>query len=150
MKKFSVLLLLLVFGVSATWAVNSPNKKKFEKLSLQEVDAEFLEQLQVNTVEDFLSLTPKKFKERTGKKLGIKNAIRLKAAQKMVKKRVKADNSDIPEGLYIVGAILGFAWILMGVMDDWDGKNWWMSLLLFALCWLPGVIHAFAKKKEYY
>jgi uncharacterized membrane protein YqaE (UPF0057 family) len=98
---------------------------------------------------NFLSLTPKKYKEMTGKRMTLKQTIQLKAAQKIVKKQMKGD-PDIPKGLYIVGAILGFTWILMGVMDDFEGKNWWVNLILTALCWLPGFIHALARMGDYY
>lgn len=97
----------------------------------------------------FLSLTPAKYKELTGKKLGLKKSIELRMAQKFVKKQM-GKAADIPKGLYIVGAILGWGWLLMGLMDDWSGNDWWTNLILTALCWLPGVIHAFVKMKKYY
>jgi uncharacterized membrane protein YqaE (UPF0057 family) len=100
---------------------------------------------------EFLNLTPKKYKEMTGEKLGFKKTIQLKAAQKFVKKATSPDaDSDIPKGLYIVLAIFGWAWIVMGMMDGWKGKDWWVNLILVLLCWLPGVIHAFIKMKKYY
>jgi len=151
MKKYLSFVLFITFlGCNVAFAVNSAAPRAFlPKADLSTDTKMLMDKLEVNNVEDFLNLTPKKFKQQTGKRLGIKNAIKLKAAQKIIKKRVNGE-PDIPKGLYVVGAILGFAWILMGVMDDWEGKNWWVSLLLFVLCWLPGVIHAFVKQKEYY
>lgn len=102
-----------------------------------------------NNLQAFLELTPSKYKALTGNKLTIKEALALKAAQKAFKKQQQRAG-DIPKGLYIVGAIFGFAWLLMGIMDDWEGKNWWVNLILAFLCWIPGVIHAFIKMKEYY
>ncbi len=101
-------------------------------------------------LEAFLDLTPNKYREITGEKLGIKRTLQLKAAQRVVKKHAKGGDSDIPKGLYIVGAIFGFAWILMGVMDDWSGDNWWVTLLLYCACGLPGVIYSLIKMKDYY
>lgn len=102
-------------------------------------------------IEQFLTLTPSKYKELTGKKLGLKKSLELKAAQKMLKKKMsKSSGADIPKGVYIILAILGWAWLLMGIMDDWTGNDWWVNLLLTLLCWLPGVIHAFVKMKKYY
>lgn len=102
-------------------------------------------------IEQFLTLTPSKYKELTGKKLGLKKSLELKAAQKMLKKKMsKSSGADIPKGVYIILAILGWAWLLMGIMDDWTGNDWWVNLLLTFLCWLPGVIHAFVKMKKYY
>jgi uncharacterized membrane protein YqaE (UPF0057 family) len=100
-------------------------------------------------LEQFLTLTPSKYKELTGKKLGLKKSMELKAAQKFLKKKM-GKASDVPKGLYIVLAILGWAWVVMGIMDDWTGNDWWVNLLLTILCWLPGVIHALVKMKKYY
>lgn len=100
-------------------------------------------------VDAFLALTPSKYKELTGKKLGLKKSLELKAAQKMLKKQLRK-GGDISKGLYIVLAIFGLGWIAMGVMDDWTGQNWWLNLILTVLCWLPGVIHALIKMKDYY
>lgn len=102
-------------------------------------------------IQDFLDLTPKKYREMTGEKLGFKNTVKLKAAQKLLKKKMKkADSTDIPKGLYIVLVILGWGWLAMGLMDDFAGNNWWVNLILVLLCWLPGVIHGLVKMKEYY
>ncbi len=102
----------------------------------------------------FLDLTPKKFRDMTGERLGIKGTLALKAAQKAYKKQLKQGSnraSDIPKGLYIVGAIFGFAWLLMGIMDDFEGNNWWVNLLLlFVTCGIGALIHAFIKMDEYY
>ncbi len=98
---------------------------------------------------DFLSLTPKKYKEMTGKRLGFKQTLQLKAAQKIVKKHMK--DEDIPKGLYVLAAIFGWAWLIMGIKDNWDGKNWWVNLILVYLtCGIGGIIHAFIKMKDYY
>ncbi|MFK7936129.1 MAG: YqaE/Pmp3 family membrane protein [Saprospiraceae bacterium] len=102
-------------------------------------------------IDDFLNLTPKKYKEITGEKLGFKNTLKLKAAQKVIKKKLnKGKAADIPKGAYIVLVILGVGWLVMGLMDDFSGNNWWVNLILTALCWLPGVIHGLVKMKEYY
>jgi uncharacterized membrane protein YqaE (UPF0057 family) len=71
-------------------------------------------------------------------------------SKKLTKAMAKADNSGISKGLYIVLAILGFAWLAMGIMDDWSGHNWWVNLILTLLFWLPGFIHAMIKMKDYY
>ena len=122
--------------------------------------AQFEEALQANdlvledmSIDQFMALTPSKYKEMTGKKLGLKNAVKLKAAQKKIKKHMKKngdDAADISEGVYILLAILGLAWIAMGLMDDWSGSDWIVNLILTVLCWLPGLIHALVKKSKYY
>lgn len=85
----------------------------------------------------------------TGERLGFKNTLKLKAAQKFLKKEMKKDDG-ITKGLYILLAILGLAWIAMGVKSDWSGSDWIVNLILTLLCWLPGFIHALVKMKDYY
>ena len=100
-------------------------------------------------MDDFLTLTPKQYRKMTGKRLGVKKAIQLRAAQNVIKKAT-GKAADIPKGLYIVGALFGFSWIVMGLLDDFQGNNWWVNLICWMLCGLPGLIHAFIKMKDYY
>ena len=100
--------------------------------------------------EAFLKLTPKQVEKMTGKKLTLKETLKLKAAQKIIKKAMKNDDGKVSKGLFILLAILGWAWIAMGIMDNWSGNDWWVNLLLTFLCWLPGLIHALTKMKKYY
>lgn len=62
-----------------------PSQKK-----LIESETPFLKdnQLDVYTLDDFLTMTPKKYKELTGKKLKFKEVIALKLTQKKVKKEI--------------------------------------------------------------
>lgn len=101
-------------------------------------------------LEGFLDLTPKKYRALTGERLGVKGSLALKAAQKHVKRQLNGSASDVPKGLYVVGAIFGFAWLLMGIMDDFEGNNWWIGLLLSFACVLPGIVFAFIKMDDYY
>lgn len=146
MKKVILFGLLMVFGFSAN-AVNSISwAEQFgDEAKIQALTADVT---QLN-VDKFLTLTPRSYKEMTGEKLGIKKTLQLKAAQKFIKSKMNK-GEDIEKGLYIILAIFGLGFIAMGLMDDWDGQNWWVNLILTALCWLPGVIHAFVKMKDYY
>ena len=101
-------------------------------------------------MEEFLSLTPNKYKKLTGEKLGIKNTLKLKAAQKVLRKRLKKNEEDIPKVLYIVLAFVGLGCLGIGLLTDFEGNDWWINLLLTLLCWLPGFIHALIKMKDYY
>lgn len=102
-------------------------------------------------LEKFLNLTPSEYEEITGKKLGFFNSIKLKYAQKYVKSELKgAADPDISKGIYILLAILGLAWIAMGLFTDFSGSDWIVNLILTLLCWLPGFIHALVKMKDYY
>lgn len=100
-------------------------------------------------IDEFLALTPAKYKEMTGKRLGLKKTLELKAAQKILKKKLKKE-PEISKGLYVLMAIFAFGWLAMGLMDDWSGSDWVTNLILTVLCWLPGVIHALIKMKKYY
>jgi uncharacterized membrane protein YqaE (UPF0057 family) len=94
-------------------------------------------------------LTPASYEKMTGKKLGVKNALALRAAQKAIKKH-SAPNADIEKGVYILLAILGLGFLAIGLLDNWSGSDWIIALVLSILCWLPGVIYAFVKMKNYY
>lgn len=72
------------------------------------------------TVEQFLTLTPKKFKEITGKKLNLPQRIALKMTQHKVKRMIKkgkpvdmntiaraVDTNDFNIGGFLLGLILG-------------------------------------------
>ena len=96
----------------------------------------------------FLALTPSKYKEMTGQKLGFRKALALKAAQKVLK--AKGGSDKLSKGVYILLAILGLGWIGVGLATDWDGSEWIICLVLSALCVLPGLIYALVKMKNYY
>lgn len=109
------------------------------------------------TTADFLSLTPRKIREATGKKLTLKEAIGLKLAQKKIKREMRkaerrGEEPEISKGLFIICAIFVpiVAVIFMGLADDWQGNNWWTALILYALCYLPGLIYTLTKVKNYY
>jgi len=100
----------------------------------------------------FLDLTPRSYEEMTGERLTLRETLKLKAAQKMVKNQLKkADGEDtFPKGAYIILVILGWGFIPLGILSDWKGNDWWVNLLLTFLCWIPVVIHGLSKMKNYY
>ena len=110
----------------------------------------------VDKLEDFLDMTPKEYRKLTGKKLSFKEAIVLKVAQKKIKKQLRKSGQqreDIPvsKGLFIVLAILVpiAAVIMMGIADDWSGNRWWVALILYALCYIPGLIYTLTKLNDF-
>lgn len=147
MKRILTTLAVLLFFVSSTFAVVKTNWA--EQFKGQPEIQTLSTDMASLTVDQFLNLTPKKYKEMTGEKLGLKKTLQLKAAQKFVKKELKGE-PQFEKGLYILLAILGLAWVAMGVMDDWSGSDWIVNLILYVLCWLPGLIHALTKMKKYY
>ncbi len=112
--------------------------------------ASTFEQIKSSKGNELLNMTPKEFQKLTGKKLTLKEVIQLKAAQKVLKAKMhKKDGDGVSKGIFILVALLGWAWLLMGVQDDFSGNTWIVNLLLTALCWLPGFIHALVHMKDY-
>lgn len=148
MKKVLLFLAFAVFS-TATYAVNSVSwAKQFQ----HESDIQGLNQnLKGMVLNDFLNMTPKKYKKLTGEKLGWKNTLKMKAAQKILKKKMKKGKDEpISKGIYVLLALLGWGFLAMGILDDWEGNNWLTCLLLTFLCGIPGIIYALIKMKEYY
>lgn len=148
MKKILLLLAFIVAGSSSSFAVINMKWQQMAQndAKLQQLPPEMLQMGLAN----FLTITPQEYKAQTGKKLGVIKSIKLKMAQKYVKKNLMGDDSGITSGLYILLAILGLGWVAMGILDDFGGSNWIVNLILTALCWLPGLIHALAKKSDYF
>ncbi|MFT5386148.1 MAG: uncharacterized membrane protein YqaE (UPF0057 family), partial [Saprospiraceae bacterium] len=142
---FSLLFFLqsqAVVSVSPNWASQFQDQSEVKNLSSEMSGMDLTE---------FLNLTPKKYREKTGKRLGLKKSLQLRAAQKVIKKKMKNPaGGDISSGLYVLLAILGLGWLAMGILSDWDGQDWIINLVLTVLCWLPGLIHALVKKKDYF
>jgi uncharacterized membrane protein YqaE (UPF0057 family) len=103
-------------------------------------------------LESFVNMTPKDFKKMTGKKLSLTEVIKLKVAQKKVKKHMLAADGEekFSKTGYIILVILGLGFIPIGILTDWKGNDWWINLLLSLACWLPGVIHGLVTMKKYY
>ena len=81
------------------------------------------------------------------KKMTLKEKIILKKA---LKQKTNSDEPEISKGLYILLAILCFGWLGMGILDDFEGENWIIGLLLYCLGGLPGLIYTLIKMKDYY
>lgn len=101
------------------------------------------------TTESFLNMSPKEFKKATGQKLSLKERIGLKLVQKAVKKQLKAAGAGIDKNVYIILAIF-IPFLAVGLATNFEGTDWLIALLLSFLFWLPGIIYAFIKMKDYY
>ena len=101
------------------------------------------------TIKDFLSLTPKRYKELSGKRLSLPQKLSLKLAQYKVKKMVKKNKQidllliarDIDTNNFdILGFILGIVLGPLGVLIAYiiEGKNSSMFLwsVVGGLIWL--------------
>lgn len=99
----------------------------------------------------FLSMSPKAYKELTGKKLSLKEKLSLKITQKMLKKQSqKAEGGTLPQWAYIVLAIFGLGWLAIGILSNFKGNDWWISLLLYLCFYFPGLIYSLIVMKKYY
>jgi hypothetical protein len=107
------------------------------------------------SVEEFLALTPKKYKELTGEKLSLSQKISLRIVQKKIRKAIKnnekVDSVTIANavGTYdfnIGGFVLGFLLSVVGVLIayligdtnviKWAWIGFGVSFLIFLLVWI--------------
>ena len=139
--KTSILASIFMFCLGTTgFAVNSVKNVTNSQLEFSTM-----------TVDNLLNMSPRQYKEITGERLGIKNTVKMKVAQKILKNKLKNNSQEpLDKTLYIILAILGWGFLGMGMATDWDGSEWIICLVLTALCWLPGVIYALAKMKDHY
>jgi len=56
----------------------------------------------------------------------------------------------VPQILYIILAIFPLGWLAMGLNDNFKGNDWLISLVLYILGWLPGIIYTLIMMKKYY
>ena len=110
MRKFSLLVVALLFATSLLNAAGMMYVPAATSESAAVVPSK-------QSVEKFLSLTPAKIQEVTGKKMTLKEKIAFKLAQAKMKKHMKkGGGSDIPKGVYI---LLAFFWSCL----DCNGYN---------------------------
>lgn len=150
MKKLLLPLFFLFISAQAFAVVAKIDAAPRQGSALEtQIDASFIPAgLENLSAEEFLAITPKSYKKRTGKRLGLKNRIQLKIAQRALKKEAGA--GDITKGVYVLLAIIGFGWLAMGILDDWEGDKWIICLVLTLLGWLPGLIYALVMMDDYF
>ena len=147
---FVVLILALTFITSPSFALVSPSSKHTEMPPMNHSDV-----LAKMKLEDFLSLTPKKYKELTGEKLSITQKISLKLAQKKMRQAIKEnkmadekiqgtalDTSDFNIGGFILGLILPVIGLLIAyLIDDEEVIKWaWIGFGIFLVFFLLFII----------
>jgi hypothetical protein len=110
--------------------------------------------LNLRTLEEFLSLTPKKYTELTGKKMTLPQKVSLKIAQHKVKRAIKkgqsvdlnalskdVDTSNFNIGGFVLGLLLGIIGVLIAyLVGDHDVVKWawigfavWVGIVLLVL-----------------
>jgi hypothetical protein len=104
MKK---ILTLLALALVTSWSVNAATRAVWpEEVKNQPEVQSLIQETGQTTVEDFLNMTPQKYKEMTGEKMGLKKTIALKAAQKAVKKELKRSGSAAGSKSQLVALLL--------------------------------------------
>lgn len=145
--KLTLLLILglFVFSQNAQAAIATLTVEQFQhQTAVKNLSPEMLKM----NVDQFLTLTPSKYKEMTGKRLGLVNTVKLKVAQKMLKKELK-QGRGISKTAYILIAIFVMPFLAVGLATDFQGNDWVYCLLWTLLCGIPGVIYALVKMKNY-
>lgn len=143
MRKIIIVLLAVVFSVSSYAGIiyvpanASDNAKAGVETTIEKVKA--------TNMDAFLSLTPAKIQEMTGKKMTFSQKIALKMAQKKLSKQLKKGNSiDTKDEkqmlrlwiifalaaivLAIIGWFVPFVWFLSGLA--------WLAAVIFFVLWL--------------
>lgn len=72
------------------------------------------------------------------------------AVQKQSVKRTKRVANTLPQVVYVLLAIFWLGWLAMGINDDFQGSDWLISLLLYIILYLPGLIFTLIKMGKYY
>lgn len=158
MKKITLFLFTAAFAIStfASLPVNAPTE--LPKVKASDVQIPLMKSDKMISLQNFLTLTPKQYKNLTGKKLNVLDRVNLKVTQKQMKKFVAKDGTvdevevkkyaDGDTGFHLGGFALGFLLGLIGVLiayiisDDkkaqrtkwaWIGLAAWVVILLVAL-----------------
>ncbi|MBX2906252.1 MAG: hypothetical protein KF744_09460 [Taibaiella sp.] len=58
--------------------------------------------------------------------------------------------NTLPRTVYIIMAIVGLGWLAMGINSNFEGRKWALSLLLYILGWIPGLVYTLIMMKRYY
>jgi hypothetical protein len=143
---FAALLFTVIFSANAI----NPSNKSIIATNPTSIDFSNFEKSTNVNGKSLTNITPNDIQKLTGKKLSLKEVIKLKAAQKLLKAKAhKAGGDGYSKGIFILLAILGWAWLLMGIQDDFSGNTWLVNLLLTLLCGIPGLIHSLVHMKDY-
>jgi hypothetical protein len=149
--RFSLLALVMMIFNLSTSALTIPSTEPVPPKSENTVAAPFADM----TVQDFLALTPKKYKELTGEKLSLTQKIALKMAQKKMRKAIKnnekvdvatmaggLDTSDFNIGGFVLGLLLSVIGVLIAyLIGDTNVIKWaWIGFAVFLVIFLLAIL----------
>jgi hypothetical protein len=148
--RFSLLALVMMIFNLSTSALTIPSTEPVPKS-----DNTVATPFSGMTVQDFLALTPKKYKELTGEKLSLTQKIALKMAQRKMKKAIKnnekvdvaamaggLDTSDFNIGGFVLGLLLNVIGVLIAyLIGDTNVIKWaWIGFAVFLVIFLLAVL----------
>ena len=149
--RFSFLALVMMLLNLSSSALTIPSTEPVPSKSDNTVAAP----LSGMSVQDFLALTPKKYKELTGEKLSFTQKIALKMAQRKVKRAIKnnekvdssvmanaVDTSDFNIGGFVLGLLLSAIGVLIAyLIGDTSVIKWaWIGFAVFLVIFLIAVL----------
>ncbi len=111
-----------------------------------------------NNQAQMLEKMSSKMADNSSHKLSFTEKLMLKLVNKKVEKMQKkmmgtnygsAATPSIDKGVYIIVAIL-IPFLAVGLATNFQGADWLICLLLTFLFYLPGLIYALIKMKDYY
>lgn len=70
--------------------------------------------------------------------------------EKRVLKKHKRVANTLPQVVYVLMAIFFLGWLAMGINDNFEGVDWLISLLLYVILYLPGLLFTLIKMTKYY
>ena len=146
--------LVTFLSFNSALAVNQYNWKTELKVNNQTEG--FANILPLLSLDEFMEMNASDFKRLTGEKLGLKDRLRLWMAKHFIRKNLKDEalikkySANMPQIGYIILALLGLGWLAMGILDDWSGNYWIISLVLYLLVYFPGLIYTLIMMPNYY
>ncbi len=125
--KISLLFAFIIGAVAPSFAV---------KPTIEKESASIFEGMEVESVEDFLALTPKKIKAQTGEKMRLKDRLILKMAQRQVKKQqAKGEVVNFSEEYQRARGDFSLLWFILGLI---------LPIIGLVLAW---IFHGFGSRQ---
>jgi uncharacterized membrane protein YqaE (UPF0057 family) len=132
------------------------NGQKISLLELSKISMKDLEELSGKKMSFYEKIAYKSGQRSLRKSINKDGTIDKDFINKMTKAGKKSTSSpyasegSMPKWAYILLVIIGLGFIPIGIMSNWTGNDWWISILLTLCFWLPGVIFGLIVMKKYY
>lgn len=147
-KKLQLSLLALLFTTATAMAAFSAPPVATDVLVDPALAAMFAADGETITTEDFLALTPRDIRKKTGERLGLEKSLLLKAVQRSIKKDMKRQaKGKAPAGSgdknQLVALVLAILIGGLGIHNFYLGRTWkgiaQIALALTSFLIVPGI-----------